>query len=99
MTPSEEILCADKRELNTCRGSPKSAGRQAGPDGVGGDSAPGRSRPTSAHWGRSLPRRISNEKLELKGKQTERQTLNDLQEYEVGNMSHSVLLRPIARKI
>lgn len=33
--------------LGTCPGSPKSAGRRAGPDGAGGGLAPGPSRPTS----------------------------------------------------
>lgn len=50
---------------HTCRGFPRSAGRRAGPDGAGGGSAPGRSRPTSERWGPSLPRRTSSEKLEL----------------------------------
>lgn len=52
----------------TCQEFPKSAGRRAGPDGAGGGSAPGRSHPTSARWGLSLPRRTSNERLELEGK-------------------------------
>lgn len=51
----------------TCQGFPRSAGIRAGPDGAGGGSAPGRSRPTSERWGLSLPRRTSNERLELEG--------------------------------
>lgn len=50
---------------HTCRGFPRSAGRRAGPDGAGGGSAPGQSRPTSERWGPSLPRRTSSEKLGL----------------------------------
>lgn len=54
-----------QEDCQTCQGFPRSAGRRAGPDGAGGGSAPGRSRPTSERWGPSLPRRTSSERLEL----------------------------------
>lgn len=46
-----------------CPEFPRSAGTPAGPGDACGDSAPARSRPTSARWGPSLPRHISGGRL------------------------------------
>lgn len=63
----------------TCQGFPRSAGKRAGPDGAGGGSAPGRSRPTSERWGLSLPRRTSDERLELEGQEWRHPTFKPIQ--------------------